>query len=185
MNHSIRQQMLARRRQLSDKQIAEASRAVVARIQALPIYTQSQHILLYRACQGEIDLFALFEHALSCNKLCYYPAITDYQHHIMQFVRVDQCTEWQANRFGIFEPVAVDQRRLLVEPALICVPAVAFDHAGGRLGMGGGYYDRYLADVSADHYRLAVAYDWQICDHLVQGSWDQTMSAVITPRRSY
>jgi 5-formyltetrahydrofolate cyclo-ligase len=49
------------------------------------------------------------------------------------------------NRYGIAEPaVDVNRHISLLSVSLVLLPLVAFDDAGGRLGMGGGYYDRFL-----------------------------------------
>jgi 5-formyltetrahydrofolate cyclo-ligase len=69
-----------------------------------------------------------------------------------------------------------------VDPAtldLVLVPGVAFDRRGGRLGFGGGYYDRFLPTTPA--LRVGVTYDECLCDALPCGEHDQRMDWVLTP----
>jgi 5-formyltetrahydrofolate cyclo-ligase len=68
-----------------------------------------------------------------------------------------------------------------VTPDLVLVPLLAFDENGGRLGFGGGYYDRTLAELSA--LRVGIAYDEQEVDQVPMDQFDQRMDWIITPSR--
>jgi len=59
------------------------------------------------------------------------------------------------------------------------VPGLAFTSAGARLGYGGGWYDRYLADSALDAIALGVAYPFQIVDALPVESHDRVLTAVV------
>ena len=64
------------------------------------------------------------------------------------------------------------------------VPGIAFDVNGYRLGQGGGYYDRYLAD----HDRLAnygLAYEQQIVDRIMINGYDIRMDGLVTESNVY
>lgn len=61
----------------------------------------------------------------------------------------------------------------------IC-PGLAFTRIGARLGFGGGWYDRFLAQRKPGSRAYGVAYAFQLCDILPQGSWDQRLDGVIT-----
>ncbi|MEJ5976360.1 5-formyltetrahydrofolate cyclo-ligase [Novosphingobium sp. PS1R-30] len=69
-------------------------------------------------------------------------------------------------------------------PDLVIVPLLAFTAQGGRLGQGGGHYDRWLA---AHPETLAVGLGWdsQLVDHLPMEDHDQPLRAVVTPTRLY
>lgn len=63
----------------------------------------------------------------------------------------------------------------------ILVPLVAFDDHGTRIGMGGGYYDRFLASLPREVPRIGVAFDCQHSESLLPGeTWDVTLSAAVT-----
>ena len=69
-------------------------------------------------------------------------------------------------------------------PEVLIVPLVAFDRAGGRLGYGGGFYDRTLARLRAARPTLAVgfAYAAQEADRLPLEPTDQPLDAIVTER---
>ena len=65
---------------------------------------------------------------------------------------------------------------------IIIVPGLAFTDQGGRIGYGGGYYDRYLADTPQS-LRIGLAYELQIASFLPLDSHDQFMDYIVTEKR--
>lgn len=67
-------------------------------------------------------------------------------------------------------------------PDLVITPLVGFDRFGGRLGQGGGHYDRALAGLrrSGPVFVLGLAYAGQEVDRLALEPHDQTLDAVLT-----
>ena len=91
----------------------------------------------------------------------------------MEFVQIDEDTEFEETGFGVLEPLA----GMVLQPQeidLIVVPGVAFTADGKRLGFGGGYYDRYLANYPGRTVSLALttqladAAEWPGEDHDVR-----------------
>lgn len=64
---------------------------------------------------------------------------------------------------------------------LVLVPALAVDHAGHRLGRGGGSYDRALARVRATATVLAVVHDDEVLDAVPTEPHDRPVDGVLTP----
>jgi 5-formyltetrahydrofolate cyclo-ligase len=67
---------------------------------------------------------------------------------------------------------------------LIVTPGLAFDARGSRLGRGGGFYDRFLAEPQLVAARVGIALDEQIVDAVPTDSWDVSMHAVVTDTRT-
>ena len=80
--------------------------------------------------------------------------------------------------FGAAVPVRGDA----LVPEVVIVPLVAFDRAGGRLGYGGGFYDRTLEALRAQGPLFAVgfAYGGQEADSLPLEATDQPLDAIVT-----
>ena len=84
-------------------------------------------------------------------------------------------------RFGIKQPFP-DAQQLF--PDVICVPLLAFDSRCQRLGYGGGYYDRTLADLRKQGHKVSavgLGYAGQQIDRLVTGPYDEQLENVLTP----
>ena len=98
----------------------------------------------------------------------------------------------QPLKFRLWEPgvkmIAGDFGALIPEtgdwmtPEIVIVPLVAFDRRGGRLGYGGGFYDRTLEQLRAQRATLAIgfAYTAQESDHIPLEDTDQPLNAIIT-----
>ena len=83
--------------------------------------------------------------------------------------------------FGAKVPLVDD----FFEPEILIVPLVAFDLRGGRLGYGGGFYDRTLQMLRARRATLAIgfAYDAQEAENLPLEPTDQPLDMVVTETR--
>jgi 5-formyltetrahydrofolate cyclo-ligase len=77
-------------------------------------------------------------------------------------------------RFGTLRPVGED-----LQPDMLLVPLLAFDAAGGRLGYGGGFYDRTLP-LLPGRFRLGCAFAAQQVDEVPIGPYDVRLDAVAT-----
>ena len=71
------------------------------------------------------------------------------------------------------------------EPEIVIVPLVAFSRAGGRLGYGGGFYDRTLEKLRAKRPTLAIgfAFDAQEAEGLPLEPTDQPLDMLVTESR--
>ena len=84
-------------------------------------------------------------------------------------------------RHGLQEPV--ERQRVPVDSIdVVLVPGIGFDPKGGRLGRGGGYYDRFLSD-SRPPVVIGVAFDEQVVTQVPREPHDQMMSVVVTPTK--
>ena len=84
------------------------------------------------------------------------------------------------NRFGIAEPA--DGRGVpLISLSVVLMPLVAFSDEGRRIGMGGGFYDRYFAAAQRP-LMVGVAHELQRIQHISHRDWDVPLDAVVTER---
>jgi 5-formyltetrahydrofolate cyclo-ligase len=86
----------------------------------------------------------------------------------------------EAGAFGVPVPVAGDT----LEPDVLLVPMLAFDRRGHRLGYGGGFYDRTIADLRARRGVVAVgfAYAAQEMPEVPDSAHDMQLDAIVTER---
>lgn len=84
--------------------------------------------------------------------------------------------------YGMLEPPADAPTVAPADLDVVLAPGVSFDRQGGRLGFGGGYYDRFLAGTPA--LRVGVTYDECLVQELPQTERDQRMDWVVTPTQT-
>ncbi|MEQ9242323.1 5-formyltetrahydrofolate cyclo-ligase [Roseovarius indicus] len=98
----------------------------------------------------------------------------------LKFSRWEPGCALKEGPFGAMIPETDD----FFEPEILIVPLVAFDRQGGRLGYGGGFYDRTLELLRSKRATLAIgfAYAAQEVEELPLEPTDQPLDMVVTER---
>lgn len=158
------------------------SRAAARRVVTLPRFASSRVVMLYFPMQSELNPEDVAAAAWASGKIVCLPR-ADWNAGSMQPVRIN---EWGP---GLDSPVRgvrqPGEGGEVVDPGLIdfvLVPGLAFDASGGRLGRGGGFYDRFLVGVRA--FRVGAGLDEQVVDAVPMGPHDARLDAVVTPTRT-
>ena len=179
-----RKQGISARESLSDQERADYSALICDTVRALPEYQQAEKILAYKWTKGEARLTKLETYARRDGKtLCYPLCVSD-----TEMVAVEPGegrNAWRKGAYGIKEPV-VSEGRIPgpLEFDLVICPCSTFDEQCNRMGMGAGYYDRYLPKCK-NAAVIAVAFEAQKSDPLPVNEWDRPMDAVVTESAVY
>lgn len=179
------------RRALSTGQRRLAAHNLLRNLRQFPHFQYSQHIALYLTNDGEIDTSVLINDLKRRGKTLYLPIMQPGKKGHLKFVRWHDTTRMIRNQFNIPEPQAsIEDGIPTALLQLICMPLVAFDTEGNRLGMGGGYYDRSLAfmaesTVGNQPALLGLAYDFQKVERLPTEAWDIPLDAIATDQQLY
>lgn len=184
MNRSdIRRNLREKRRSISPSQRQLSAVALLNNLQTQDWYLNANSVAVYLSSDGEIDLTEVIQDLAAREKTLSLPKLGS-DKGAMQFC------DWQpdrpliSNRYGILEP-HTGTICAVAALSLILTPLVAFDSAGNRIGMGGGYYDRLLFemnDLEARPIIVGVAYDFQQIDQIDAEEWDIPLDAVVTDK---
>lgn len=167
----LRATLLTRRTQRDQAQCVRDGRALAGLVAALPDASTV-------ACYAGIDLeppTAPLIQALQARG----------SRVILPVVRADGGLDWSSGgtlvrRRGLLEPVG-GTAAALSEAGLVLVPALAVDRQGHRLGRGGGFYDRALADLARTTKVLAVVFDDELLDAVPVDAHDRSVDGALTP----
>ena len=167
-----------RRASLSPDQRKAYSAAICAALLAHPAFRKAKRVLTYAAFGAEASVDAL---PVRCpEKRFYFPlCLPECQ---MAALRPLDEEGWTTGAYGIRTPVPEHSED--VEPEeldLVLVPLVAYDARCRRLGMGKGYYDRYLPRCTRA-VKLGVAFSCQQTGKVPVGRWDWPLDAVVTEK---
>lgn len=178
---AIREAMRARRAALDDAQQEKAALAAARWICSLDAYRHAKTVMAYSAARGELRLLPVMMDVLASGRRlalprCESPGVMTAR----QVVRLDQLVP---GMYGLMEPPSASDVIAPEEIDLILVPGTAFDGAGGRIGQGGGYYDRYLPGTRA--VRVGVCHDFALLERIAVQPHDVRMDAVVTPKGLY
>lgn len=143
------------------------------------LYLKAKNIFIYISFDKEIETKRIINKALNDEKNVYIPKI--YRHDkSMKAIRLKSFEDLKENSMGILEPIDDSDYINKEEIDLIIVPGVVFDLNGNRIGYGGGYYDRYLEDISEINNKVVLAYDLQVVDFIESESHDINIDYIIT-----
>lgn len=181
--HGIRQYMRRQRNALTDQMQLEAAKRLSQNVLSQPWYQRAKNIAVYLANDGEIDPIVFTSKALFRGKSCFLPSLHPIKKGQLWFG--DYQGAMIKNRFDISEPDPKQNSMLNAKQLdLVFMPLVAFDNSGGRLGMGGGFYDRtfeFLTKQASGKPKLiGLAHHFQQVEQLPIESWDVPLSAIIT-----
>ena len=131
---------------LSARYKAESSRLIAAHLLAMPEYQAAKTVFCFVGTSREIDTQTILEHALASGKRLCVPLCVE--KGIMELRQITNLSQLAPGAYGILEPSS-DTPVILVDDVDFAIhPCTTCNHAGQRLGKGGGYYDRFLS-----HYR--------------------------------
>ena len=188
---ALRRQLRQARRNLSPLQQRQAARALYRQLAQHPLFRRARSLAVYLPNDGEIDPQLLLEEAWRRGKTAFIPVLPKWPATRMLFQQIKPGEALQINRFRIAQPRPNKSRqRECWTLDLILLPLVGFDDQGGRLGMGGGFFDRSLACLTRrKDWRkpvlVGLAHECQKVDRLALSPLDVPMSATVTGSRWY
>ena len=175
----LRKKMLALRRALSTDETDKMAMCLRANIVSLPQYKKANRIMAFLAMRGESNLDPLIEQALADEKEIYIPVcLPERQIGAGRLFSMSGFTKGPLGLRNLPAPYT------MIGPEdldLVLVPAVACGVDGTRLGMGAGYYDRYLARVPFEK-RVAALWDFQVIPDIPSEPFDQKIAKIVTDK---
>ncbi|MDD5928097.1 MAG: 5-formyltetrahydrofolate cyclo-ligase [Firmicutes bacterium] len=179
----LRKSKIQARNSLSPEERERLSAVISERIAASEVFQRAKTVLIYRATKGEVRLDALEKADEAAGKRLVYPlCISDSE--MISLLPEDE-NAWKTGYFGIMEPVREKSAEIPPEEIdLVICPCTVFDENCGRMGMGAGFYDRYLAKCVNAHI-AAVAFEVQKADSIPMEPWDKPMEMVFTEAGTY
>jgi 5-formyltetrahydrofolate cyclo-ligase len=171
----LRTTLLAQRQALDPQQWADRSTQICQQLSQLELVRSAHQVLSYRSIRREPDLTGLASMGISASWGLPRCRGTELIWH-----------RWQPDRdrlsigaFGIKEP-AEDWPLIGPEPGtVLLVPGLACDRRGYRLGYGGGFYDRLLAQPAwAQLIKIGIVFEFGIVDQLPIEPWDMPLDLI-------
>jgi 5-formyltetrahydrofolate cyclo-ligase len=171
----LRKNFLTIRNALSDEERQYQENKVLKILLQFSRWTQAKKIGVYLNFKGEFSTHAIIQNAFASDKICYAPIVIDQKNGQMLFQPIalkGNQIEFLENETNTHQPIELD---------CMLIPLLAFDKHHFRLGMGGGFYDRYLSLYQTKKpYLLGLAYEEQYCENLPHDHWDQKLDTVVS-----
>ena len=152
---AVRKMMIRRRNDLTLDEVVDFSREIEANLFSCEDFLSRDSVLYYLSFGKEVCTDAMVARSLKLGKKVYVPRIikTENKLEICEIKNLE--TSFDINIYGIREPSGVP----VVSPNKIdsvVTPGLAFDSSGGRIGFGGGYYDKLFMELPGNSLLLEV-----------------------------
>lgn len=174
----LRRAILAARRALPAAARKAESARIFALLAAFAPYRAARSVLAYVSMPDEVQTNRLLEDALARGKTVCVPYIAD-RRGAMEAAALSDLQAMEEGAFSLM--TASDAPRRIVAPEqidLVVAPGVAFDRAGRRLGMGAGFYDRFLVRAK-NAVVVAPAFQCQIVAQVPSEPFDRSVAYLI------
>jgi 5-formyltetrahydrofolate cyclo-ligase len=168
--------MRAARDAIGPEERARRSRRIEERLFTLPEITSARTILLFYSFGSEVATGDMARRVWSEGCRVLLPFLDGGRMHVAE---VREGDELVPASYGAKEP----RGRPPVDPSeadVVVTPGLAFDRWGGRLGYGGGHYDRLLDRLPPERLRVGIAFTVQIVDRVPAGPDDRRVDLVVT-----
>ena len=171
---ALRKEIREQKRAMTEAEIVSKSERLGELFAASEAYKNAKSIYGYLPYNQEVRTVAMLERAIRDGKRVAVPKCYGDE---MRFIWMNDLSKVEKGYAGIPEPVE-DGPVADDETALVLMPGLAFDTQGHRIGYGGGFYDRFLAEEQK-HPTLALCYDFQMLDHLETEEFDIPVDTVL------
>ncbi len=183
---AIRAQIRSARRSISESEQQGFANGAADLMLAEIIKLKAKHVALYLTNDGELDTQQLIKMLWAREVKVYLPRLHPFSKGNLLFLAYTSATALQQNSLKIWEP-KLDITQMILPHLLdvVVTPLVAFDKDGNRMGMGGGFYDRTLANwpLTGKPYPIGFAHDCQQVDSIPCEHWDVPLPMLVTPTR--
>jgi 5-formyltetrahydrofolate cyclo-ligase len=177
--NALRKEALKRRRALHSDDVHRLSRRIGAEILGCDLYNHAQTIMAYLAMPDEPQVNAVIADAWLCGKTVCVPHLRN-EWGIMDAAVIHGFDELVTGKFNLSVP---DPHRLKpvaeADIDVVLVPGVAFDKYGNRLGMGAGYYDRFLSKAGRAVF-MGVCFSFNVLDYIPSEPSDLPVHYLVT-----
>ena len=175
MNKSeLRSMIRAKKRAMTEEMIVAKSEALARQFYETEEYRNAKSIYGYLPYNQEVRTVPMLEQALRDGKRVAVPKCYGDE---MRFLWMEDLNQVEKGYAGIPEPIA-DEPVADDATALVLMPGLAFDREGHRIGYGGGFYDKFLAQETG-HPTLALCYDFQMQEQLDTEEFDIPVDKVL------
>ena len=176
----LRSESLAMRRSMDIQRKKSLDVGVYSKLICSGILQSVRTVLIYNSTDIEVDTNSIINYCLENGIKTALPRC--FSEHRMRFYFYDGCGSLERSRYGIYEPLENPSCAVCSFEDTLCIaPALACDGEGYRLGYGGGYYDRFLAEHE-EIETAAICYSENKSEILFHNALDRRMSYVVTEK---
>lgn len=182
-SRTLRKETLSRRDSLSISEQQSHSARIMERVVNLQQFKSASIICMYVDFRSEVKTRPLIQHILQAGKTLVLPVTLVREKDLLVVSITDPENELAPGYCSIPEPIVAIREKQVVSPDtldMIFLPGSVFDEQGGRMGYGGGYYDRFVSMKAPQAYRVGLCYELQMVQQAPLQAHDEGMDCIVT-----
>lgn len=173
-----RTQMLNKLKALSKVEHEQYSYEIASRLFEESIWKEAKTIGVTVSNYPEVDTYQIIRKAWDQQKKVVVPKCHP-REKTMSFHEINRFTQLESVYHGLLEPIESKTKKVeAMDIDLLIVPGLLFSSNGFRIGFGGGYYDRFLANFKRN--TVSLAFSIQLIDQIPIEKHDIPVSKIIT-----
>ncbi|EIT85168.1 5-formyltetrahydrofolate cyclo-ligase [Fictibacillus macauensis ZFHKF-1] len=180
---ALRSDMKKRLQNVSTDEHLVRADCITNKVVGMKEWQQAQTVSITISRAFEVSTKALIEASWAQGKRVCAPKCVNPSQRTMQFFEITSWDDLENVYLDLYEPKATCRLLSRNEIDLIIVPGLVFSPSGQRIGFGGGYYDRYLADYHG--MTLALAYAFQVMEDIPAEPFDVNVQCLVTDEQIY
>jgi len=184
----LRELLIKKREEMSQQESIALSKKIIQNLLTLSEIRDAESFFIYISVRNEVNTKKLVKYLLEREKIVTVPRIISWNNNlenragIMKPYRITDFSQLELKN-GFYEPQTKEYPRDLPLDIAI-MPCLALTKKGHRLGMGGGFYDKFIENYP--HMKLiALAYNWQILPHLPTKNHDKLVDIIVTEKEIF
>ena len=182
----IRKEKLTARDQLPAKDLLQNSRKICEQVMDITAFKKSKIVFIYVDFRSEVKTRELINIMFEMGKQVVVPVTLLAERDLLPVHISNLTIDLAPGYASIPEPVESIRQSQRVVPEsidIIFLPGSVFDEQGGRMGYGGGFYDRFVSVKAPQALRVGLAYEVQMVERAPLQDHDEYMDMVITEKR--
>ncbi|MHB9941172.1 5-formyltetrahydrofolate cyclo-ligase [Clostridium sporogenes] len=175
----LREKIINVRKYLTLEEKIKRDTIIKDKLQKNSSYKDSNFIFIYVSLRDEVNTHDIIKEGLKHGKRVCVPKVISTKEGMVAIEIKDFSELIECGHYKILEPKNFQN---IVDPKeidLAILPGLAFDLKGGRLGYGGGFYDRFIPKLKREVPKIALAYDFQILKEVPKDVHDILVEEII------
>lgn len=177
----IRKRLLDQRQAISLKEWEASSKIIIHKLKQLSLFQSAQTVHCYVSMneRREVNTHSLIKEMITGEKRVIVSR-TNFEDESLSHFELRSFEDLSPNKWGVLEPVK-GKKAAISEIDLVIIPMAGGDEKGNRIGYGGGFYDRFSAEVSCP--KVGLCFEQNIIKKLPVEPFDIPLDKIITEKR--
>ena len=182
----LKKETLRLRDALSLELQEQKSNHITGRVLQMDRLQQAQTVFIYVDFRSEVKTRELIKKLQNMGKRVVVPVTLLEERDLLPVQITNMEQDLAPGYASILEPVETIRSTRYVAPEkidIIFLPGSVFDESGGRMGYGGGFYDRFVSSKAPQAQRIGLCYELQVVKRAPLQDHDERMDTIITEER--